>query len=170
MCIVIDTDVFSAIANKDHHRHDDLAPVIRWISFGKGKLVHGGKEYKKQLEKNGAFSRWMVEMQRNHKTAQIESMDVDRATDYLTQNMIGNSFDDHHLAAILIVSGCQLVASFDKGFHKLLTACYCQPTLSSITSNCVCATNPHPPKVYQKKNHSHLLCDRYLVKLEHVKH
>lgn len=163
MCIVIDANVFSSIANKEASTHAEFRPLIQWISSGKGKIVFGGTKYGEEVAKNRRYSEWLVELERNRKIVPIDHKLVDPLMDFLADTVSGPDYDDHHIVSILLVSGCRLVCSEDKGLHSLIYVCY-QPQLKKlVTDNCPNVKKPIRPKIYQKKKHSPLLCDENIA-------
>ena len=161
MCVVIDTQLFSAVTEPNNSKHDDMAPVIDWVRNGKGKIVHGGTKYAKEIKKHGKFLRLLTELSKVSKVVNIHTKDVDNTQDYLeTLIQKTNTFDDHHVVAVLIVSGCILVCSEDDGFNKLLRKCFEKSTLAKIKKVCPYNGNNTRPKIYKKKNQaSNLLVD-----------
>lgn len=164
MCIVIDSDVFSSIAGENTKNHLEFKPLVEWISLGKGKVVYGGTKYGEEIGKNTKFRLWLYELEKKHKTVPVSKELIDLTWLYLTKNIRGHAYNDHHIVAIVIVSGCKLVCSLDKGLHSLLDVCYQQKFKSTIKKNCTCAANFSRPKIYKNKNHAkNLLCDRYIA-------
>ena len=49
MCVIIDTNVFGDVFEKESKNHDDFEPICRWISEGFGRIVYGGSKYKSEL-------------------------------------------------------------------------------------------------------------------------
>jgi hypothetical protein len=164
MCIVIDADVFSSIVNREAGAHSEFEPLIKWISLGKGKVVYGGSEYKKQIKKHRGFRDWLHQLEKSGKTVPIDGNDVDSTEKYLKDNFVRSDYDDHHILAITIVSGCKLVCSSDAGCHSLVDSCYQQEMKKLISRNCPCVENPTRPKIYKNKGHKGLLCDSNIAK------
>jgi len=164
MCIVIDADVFSSIVNREASAHSEFEPLIKWISFGKGKVVYGGSEYKKQIKKHSGFRDWLDQLEKLGKTVRINEKDVDSTEEYLKDNFVRSEYDDHHIVAIVIVSGCKLICSSDAGCHSLIDTCYKQEMRKLIKRNCLCGENPSPPKIYKNKEHKTLLRDSNIAK------
>ena len=163
MCIVIDADVFSSLANARASMHSEFRPLFEWVSFGKGKVVYGGTKYAEELAKNGKFRGWLFELEKKKKTVFIEKERIDYTSAYLTKNASG-PYNDYHIAAIVIVSGCKLVCSLDKGLHNLINVCYQQRLRKLIKRDCPCMGNLSHPKIYQNKGHRILLCDKNIAK------
>lgn len=169
MCIVIDSDTFSAISNEGHAQHSEFKPLLEWIQHGNGKVVYGGTEYSDKLKRHQKFMFWLGQMEKIHKTVVISRGLVDKTSEYLSETVHGSNYNDHYIVAILIVSGCRLVSSFDSRLSKLIKVCYSQPTVRSIRKYCPCSRKLYRPRIYRnKQSGSDLLSDRYVVKLEHT--
>ena len=159
MCIVIDANIFSSIAYEGASAHSELKPLLKWISFGRGKVVYGGTKYGEEIAKHSKFGQWLKELEKKRKVVHIDDTRIDSTMDYLMNNVSGPDYDDHHILAIVFVSGCKLVCSSDKGLHSLVHVCY-EPRLKTlIKRDCPCAGNPSRPKIYQNSDHKDLLCD-----------
>ena len=163
MCIVIDADVFSSIANEEASTHSEFRPLFEWISFGKGKVVYGGSKYGEEIACNSKFREWLFQLEKKNKTVCIDKGSVDITRGYLQGNVSGSNYNDHHIVAIIIVSGCKLVCSLDKGLHDLIDICYQQRLRKLVKRNCPCGGNLNTPKIYQNNSHRTLLCDRNIA-------
>lgn len=167
MCIVVDANEFSAIANEEESMHSEFIPLIEWISFGKGKVVYGGKLYGEEIAKHGGFRGWLYQLEKKNKTIVINGDIVDSTADFLSNVMGESKYDDYHVMAIVIVSGCKLVCSSDQGLHKLINVCYQEKMKKIVKINCTCMENPSRPGIYQNKGHIALLCDKNIAKCCH---
>lgn len=164
MCVVIDANAFSSIANEEASTHSEFKPLIDWISLGKGKVVYGGTQYGKEIAKNRRFREWLYQLEKKRKTVVINEESVDYTMSFLTNNVGEFKYNDYHVMAIVIVSGCKLVCSLDKGLHKLINVCYQLEVKKLVTKNCPCMENPSRPRIYQNKGHIALLCDQNIAK------
>ena len=102
-------------------------------------------------------------MEKSGKIKEIEANDVDKLEEKLKLNFINNAYNDHHIAAILFISGCKLVCSHDKGFHKLIKNCCSNAGKQKIIQN-TSITQVNRIRIYQYKEHRDILND---ADLEH---
>ena len=150
MCIVIDTNCFSYIFNKTDKSHKNFEPVYNWIIFGKGKLVYGGTKYKEELRKAKKYFGLLKRFKAANKIVKIDDKKVD--AEYKKLEKIKNAdFDDPHLIAIIIESGCRLICSVDKRAYKFIKNKKLYP--SSVK----------PPKIYKKESNKNLLADKNIA-------
>lgn len=164
MCIIIDTNVLSSVLNLQSSDHEEFQPVFAWIAYGKGKMVFGGTTYIAELTRVKTFNKLLTEWQRNRKLVRIDDANVDNMEHLLSQNITGPQFNDHHIVAIVLVSGCKLICSNDTGLHALISTCY-----STGARTLIKRLSPHSgsircPKIYKGRRHRALLSDRNIAK------
>jgi hypothetical protein len=165
MCIVIDANLFSAVAHIGTRAHSEFKPLFEWVSFGRGKFVHGGTKYEREIKKNSKFRNWVYQLEKKGKTVPVEKEPVDFTADYLEQRLSGRHYNDHHIVAIVIVSGCKLICSLDQGLSNLINDCYQPQVQKMIRRNCPCTQNPSRPRIYKNpQKHGDLLSDKYIAK------
>ncbi len=117
MCIVIDTNTFASVFNAKSQDHDKFKPVLDWIIGGKGKIVYGGKKYKRELAQAHKYLNLFREFDKANKIALVDDDRVDQQQTELETVIEHRNFDDPHLIAIIIVSGCRLICSTDSRAH-----------------------------------------------------
>jgi hypothetical protein len=164
MCIVIDSDVFSPLVNPQASNHQEFQPVLKWIVSGKGKVVYGGTTYGNEVSRHQNFRGFLVQMERKGKTVNVNCAQVDSVEEALSQAIQGPEFNDHHIVAIVVVSGCKLVCSNDTGLYALISKCYSRGVRGLLKR-----LSPHSgriwcPKIYKGCGQRALLCDRNIAK------
>jgi hypothetical protein len=113
MCIVVDANVFSEVLNKDPK--SSFKPVSDWIYSSLGKFVIGGTKYKEEIGFNEHESKinQLNQLKKASKLVLIADDKVDKEENGLKAKLDKNC-DDHHIIALLQVSGCKLLASKDQ--------------------------------------------------------
>lgn len=160
MCIIIDAELFTATTNVRSKEYTDLKPVIDWIVYGKGKAVYGGLKYAREVKKHGKFRGFLTELEHISKTVHANDQDVDFTHCYLERKFKSSNYNDHHIVAIQVVSGCKLVCTVDQGLHSLIKACYLSKEIKKIKRDCLNPGSLERPKIYQnKRTHKKLLND-----------
>lgn len=156
MCVVIDADIFSEISDGDNK---EFEPLRNWISRKGHKVIHGGSEYAKQLSKHGKFVRYLAGLDRaGNPPHRLDDKRVDDTQVFLEENFVLAPYNDHHIAAILFVSGCRVVSSHDEGLHRLIKEC-CSNSGKKILRN-MPNLMVNDPKIYQDESHKSLLNQR----------
>jgi len=156
MCVVIDADVFSEVTDDEN---TDFEPLRKWIQEERHRVVHGGSEYARHLAKHGKFAAYLAELGRGgNPPLRLDGNEVDETEAFLKQEFASARYDDHHIAALLFVSGCRVVASHDRGFHRLIQQC------SVKGRRTILRHMPHlmvtRSKVYQYARHGAILKSR----------
>jgi len=113
MCVVIDVNVFPSVFKENSADHDQFIPLHEWIINGSAKMVYGGTTYNQQLRELPKYSRYLGELERNHKLEKLDDIAVDTYEKQI-MNALGNtSCNDAHIIAIVIESKCSVVCSKD---------------------------------------------------------
>jgi hypothetical protein len=143
MCIVIDMNAFSCVFNETNENHENYSPVKEWILNGKGKIVVGGSSYLKELGKLGKYRKFFIELRKAVKVIVVEDeKSIDELEAELKVKFSHKDFDDPHIVALLIVSGCRVVCSDDSRAYSFIKAKKLYPKGSTI------------PKIYGKNSYS----------------
>jgi predicted nucleic acid-binding protein len=152
MCIVIDTNVFSRVFDKDNAEHAEYKSVREWIYDGKGKMVFGGTTYETENVRNSRRNRDLINnLDRAKKVHRANKADVDAHETRVKNRIKKRDFDDPHLAAIVCSSGCKLICTYDKNSLEYLKT----PELyKGYTSK---------PKFYLSKRNLDLLVDKNIA-------
>lgn len=120
MCIVIDVNTFHAVFNSESDNHETYRPVAQWIVEGKGKIVCGGESYFRELSKLSKYLRFFNQLKKAGKVVFADSERVDAKEAELKLLCQDDDFDDPHIVALLIVSGCRLICSEDARSYPYL--------------------------------------------------
>jgi len=111
-------DVFAQVFSEKSRDHPKYEPVFKWINEGDGKIVYGGETYWKQLKQSERKIDVINEYKNKDKVFKICDNCVD-IKEKEAARLIGDStFNDPHLAGILMVSNCRLVCSRDEGARE----------------------------------------------------
>jgi hypothetical protein len=152
MCIVLDINCFPSVFKEDTENHQEFKPVKNWIIEGKGKIVYGGTKYFEELAKLPQYVRFINSLKRAGKVVTIDDKKVDNKQQELSR-FENKDFDDPHIVAILIVSGCCLVCSSDRRAYPFFKNNEWYPKGRNI------------PKIYSGSQNQDLLCDRNIAEL-----
>lgn len=156
MCVVFDADTFSEISDSNN---DDFEPIRRWIRQDNHKVLYGGTKYKKELEKHSKFRRYLKGLSAIGNAHKLEAIDIDNVEGFLQSRFTSGKYNDHHIVAILLVSGCRVVSSHDNGLHRLIQDCYGTTEISKIRIS-IYKLRVCKPSIYQNKSHQSLLRQR----------
>lgn len=156
MCIVIDTNTFSPVFNSSDTHHVEFKPVKRWIIEGKGKIVYGGTEYRKQLRRAVKYFKLFIELKKEAKIVEIDDDAVDQAQKGVEKLINNPKFNDAHIIGIFITSKCLLLCSNDNKADKFIKDKSLYPRKHKL------------PKIYRDRKHKKLLCDKNIVALNNV--
>jgi predicted nucleic acid-binding protein len=153
MCIIIDTNTFSNVFDKESKGHHEFQPVYDWILNRNGKIVFGGTKYRLELKKAYRFLKIFGEFNRQRKLVTVDDVKIDEYQRILENKKKHKDFDDPHLVAISYISKCKLICTNERRAIPYLTCKDFYPK------------NSPRPKIYCKKKNSDLLCDKYLADL-----
>jgi len=151
MCIIIDTNTFSSVFDKDSLQHKEFSPVLSWLIEGEGKIVFGGTKYIGELKLAKKYLRFIGQLNRARKVVQLENKPIDEYQSVLEAIEKHKDFDDPHLVAISYISKCRLICSLDKRAFPFLSRKDFYPN------------NSPRPSIYCSKKNSNLLCRRYFA-------
>lgn len=131
MCIIIDINVFGDVFNEKSILHIEFQPLKHWILNGKGKIVYGGSKYKRELKQAAKYLKLLVELDKINKTVKLDDGKVDEKEQEVNEAKNHPAFNDQHIIAMVLASGCKLVCTKDssaipfikaplfyKGIHK----------------------------------------------------
>ncbi|RSD34188.1 MAG: hypothetical protein CI953_1041 [Methanohalophilus sp.] len=154
MCIIIDINTFGAVFNPESSNHDEFKPVFNWIYKRNGKVVYGGTKYKKELKNAGErYLEIFLNLKRVHRAVEVDQEKVDKRQDEIESKVSVKKFNDAHISAIVAASKCKLICSLDSTAHPFFTDKRLYPKDISV------------PKIYSRRSHEHLLCDRHIAKI-----
>lgn len=154
MQVVIDANTFSSITNPRAADHEDFRPVLQYITYGEGVLSYGGSKYQNEVNLHGQFKNLLEQLKKARKTKEAPADDVNATQTYLEREFRRAGFNDHHLIAIVIVNGSEVICSKDPGLPNLIGACFAVGGRMLISRNCACAPHLFRPRIYKKKEHA----------------
>src|SRR5439155_23669807 len=152
MCLVVDTCCLASVFDRRSKNHDRFAPVLRWITNGKGRLIYGGTKYNKELSMVRKFVPIVAELRRGGRAIQVSTREVDSMAQTLKSRIPDKDFDDEHIVALVIVSRCCVVCTDDKRAMPYLTRTELHREVKLRV-----------PKIYQRRQHDTLCCDQNIV-------
>lgn len=151
MCVVIDMNVVKTVFNDGETNHQYYRPVKDWILGGKGKMVVGGSTYYKELGKMHKFRKFYLALRKAGKVVIGGSEEqIDDLEEKLKKTLSHRDFDDPHIVALLIVSGCKVICSEDVRAYPFFQKKEWYPKGKGV------------PKIYCERSYlksSEILCD-----------
>ena len=153
MCIVIDTNTFAAVFDRESQNHNDFRPVLDWIVYGNGKIVYGGTKYKEELRRARKFLGIISQLSKVSKVKEIPEAAVDARQREVESMVVHPDFDDPHLVAIIGVSGCRLICTGDFRAYRFLKSKSFYPK------------HVERPKIYRNAANQDLLCDDNIAEI-----
>ena len=153
MCLVLDTNVFGDFFDPSNSNHKNFRPALDWVVNGKGKLVYGGAKYKKEMKTAKKFIRFFASLQRAGKLVLLCDANVDSFEIELTKLEPSKDFDDPHLVAIVLASGCNIICTNDKR------------ALPYLKRTDFYKGRVRKPKIYQSVRNVSLLADKYIASI-----
>ena len=150
MCIVIDTCVLSCVLDSKNTEHNKFEPVYRWLTKGPGKIVYGGKTYKKEFKRSiKNLTGILAELGRQGKIIIVSDNPINDyesiVEELITKKKLDKSkYNDPHLVAIINSSKCKLVCTVDKKAMELLK-------MGDMYDGST------PPSIYSRKSNKNLL-------------
>ena len=140
MCLVIDMNTIPTVFNPSLQNHDKFKPVLDWLIHGKGKMVCGGTKYWKEFKLINKYIRFFNQLNKAGKVVKIDDNAVDQKMNELVGLCNDDDFDDPHIVALLIVSGCKVISSEDVRSYPYIKRREWYPKGSSI------------PKIYKSSS------------------
>ncbi len=119
MCVIIDTNAFASVFGKSVDSIE-FKPLLDWLEDGDGCMVYGGSTYKKELNNASSYYKYIAELKKGNRAREIDGSIVDNEENQVLLKVTSKSFDDSHLVAIAIVSGCSFICSKDSSANKYL--------------------------------------------------
>jgi rRNA-processing protein FCF1 len=145
MCIIIDTNSFASVFNRKSSDHDQFQPIKNWIYNGSGGLVYGGTKYLTELEQSEKYLKIFVELGNIRKATILNKEKVDRMEVDIKEKNANPDFNDTHIVAIVIISGCRIVCTKDSSSDIFLKDKRFYPKNFKV------------PKIYRGKKNVHLI-------------
>jgi predicted nucleic acid-binding protein len=151
MCIVIDTNTFASVFEVNSQKYKEFYPVLEWIVYGNGKIVYGGTKYMQELRKAFKYLKFFVELSKVSKVVELDKQKVDEKQKEISTLVNHRDFNDQHLIAIIIVSGCKLICSDDSRAYRFIKI------KSLYPKHIQC------PMIYRGASNKDLLCNKNIV-------
>ena len=148
-----DTCCLSCVFKPQNATHAEFRPVLEWVLRGKGRMIYGGTKYKNELGLVTSLIPVLSELERAGRIVLLPDEDVNFEEQRVEKLAEGKGFDDAHLVAIVIVSGCQVVCTNDGGAERCLKRRVFYPH------------GLRKPKIYKRSSHCNLLCDTNIVSI-----
>lgn len=153
MCVILDANTWHSVLGESSKDHCDFVALHNWIYKGQGRIVYGGTKYKEELSKAEKYLWMFIELGKIKKTVKICDNEVDQKQEEV-ENMLQNSnFDDAHIVAIVIISGCRLICSKNKRHIPFFKNKDLYPEKFGQV------------KIYNRQSHSKLLSDRSIMQI-----
>ena len=145
MCIIIDTNSFASVFNQKSSDHDQFQPIKNWIYSGSGRIVYGGTKYLLELTRSGKYLKIFVELGNIRKATILDKKKVDRMERDIKEKNTNPYFNDTHIVAIVVISGCRIVCSKDSSSDVFLKDKRLYPKNFKV------------PKIYRDRGNVHLI-------------
>jgi len=113
MCVIIDMDTLSRVFDPKNKEHSEFKPVLDWIKGSKGRIVYGGSKYLSELENANRYLIILNEYRKAKKAIKLDSDKVDQKQQEIEGIIQHSDFNDTHIVAIIIISGCRLLCSMN---------------------------------------------------------
>ncbi|RZS90621.1 hypothetical protein [Aquimarina brevivitae] len=113
MAIIIDANCVANVFSKKSAKHRDFKPVLNWILLGKGLMIYGGSQYKKELTKTSKYLPIIRLLKDVGKAIEGDTIDIDEYQVVVEDLKDDIDFDDTHLPAIVVVTKCRIICSED---------------------------------------------------------
>lgn len=114
MCLVIDTCCLGKVFDPKNQQHAPFAPVLEWITVGKGRMIYGGTKYNRELHKVRRFVPIVAELSRARRAVPLPRQVVDDLALEAKTREPDPRFNDEHIVALVIASRCRLICTDDK--------------------------------------------------------
>ena len=118
--------------------------------LGRGKMIYGGAKYNTEL-RGGKYTGVLNELGRMGKLVKLPAASVDKYAAALKTKIPDADFDDEHIVALVALSKCCVVCTWDKRAFRYLKRKDIYPK------------GVKPPKIYQWKSNARLCCDDHVV-------
>jgi hypothetical protein len=112
MCIVIDSCCIACVFDEENENHRKFAPVLKWIN-GRGRMVYGGTKYLEELGNTPKYMRLILELRKAGQAILIPREVVDTLAAELKGEFPEPAFNDEHIVALVLTSGCAVVCTVD---------------------------------------------------------
>jgi hypothetical protein len=120
--VIIDTNVFDSVFNSNSRDFDNFYPVRNCITSPKchGVLVYGGRKFRNELSSFSDRKRIFKILRDAGRLEELDDSPVDKLCERLKRLEPCKRFNDEHLIACVILSGCKVIVTDDKRADKYL--------------------------------------------------
>ena len=147
MGIILDTNCFSPVFNRNDKKHGEFKHVLDYLIKKRGWCVYGGSKYLKELGKCTKYLKIFRFLRDIKKVEIVDKKQVDCKEKEIKNKIKSIDFNDQHLAAIVIVSRCSIICTTDTSSIDFLKN-------KSIYPNDILI-----PKFYTRERNKNLLDD-----------
>ena len=151
MCLVLDTNAFSAFFDSNNTQHKNYKPAFDWVLYGKGMLVYGGSKYKKEMKCAHKYIRFFASLDRAGKLVRVCDKNIDNYEKSLIEIEPNKDFDDPHLVAIVLESKCNIICTNDKR------------AIPYLKNSMFYKGKTKKPRIYQSARNISLLSEKYIA-------
>jgi hypothetical protein len=113
MCIVIDINTFSMVFDEANSNHCNFKPIRDWLQKRQGMVVVGGSKYLEELRHNHRHMKIINELRTAGLAIRVNDSIVDQMENHVKKQTVGTACNDHHIIALLGVSGSSILSSLD---------------------------------------------------------
>ncbi len=121
MCLIIDTNILHPVFDHTNSEHRFFSCIKDWLKTNaKTRLIIGGTKYKTEIRSltNGKYVAIYSQLRQAGRIIAEDDEVVDAKTIYLKSLEKDSSFDDAHVLALVVVSGCKILATNDQPFTR----------------------------------------------------
>lgn len=137
MLVIIDTNVVDIVFNPFHSRFSNYKPINKCITDinSRGIMVYGGTKFIKELgtRLDRKYNKLLIELRNIGRLLELERKEVDNLGIKLKRIEPSRNFNDEHIIACVILSGCRLIVTDDKKADKYIkdekNQFYCSPKI-----------------------------------------
>lgn len=150
MAIIIDANCVANVFSKSSAKHSDFKPVLEWILLGKGIMIFGGSQYRKEMAKTSKYLQIIRLLKDVGKAIEGCQKDIDEYQKKVEALREDEDFDDPHLPAIVVITKCRLICSEDTR------------SIPFVTDGKYYPKNFKIPVYYTSAKNQKLLTDKYV--------
>lgn len=156
MCIIIDINALSSVFNESCQDYLEFEPVRNWIFNKKAYIVWGGTTYKNELKKCQNYFNLLIELTKATIAREVIQSMVDHEEEIVITLINSPKCDDPHIIALFRVSKCKLLVSKDSRSDQF------------IRNKTLYPSPQKPPSIYRTRKHTHLLCEKNIIKIQNI--
>lgn len=150
MAVIIDANCIPLVFSKKNSKHEEFAPVLKWIMSQNGVMVYGGSTYKKELSRLSKYLKLIRFLREIDKAIVGDKENIDQLESEVEEKVSDDDFDDPHLVAIVIDTKCRVICSEDASSVEFVKKSELYPKGVSV------------PVYYTGSQNSDLLTEKYI--------